>query len=119
LRELSPQADEATRTYTARFTIENPDELVALGMTATVTLSHAGDAALAKLPLAAVLNRGTGPSVYVIDNSSAVEVRPVTVTSFTTDSALISSGVESGDRVVTLGVQKLDAGQKVRIIERR
>lgn len=39
LRELSPQADAMTRTYAARFTIENPDDSVALGMTATVTLS--------------------------------------------------------------------------------
>ena len=30
-----------TRTYAARFTIEDPDDAVALGMTATVTLSHA------------------------------------------------------------------------------
>ena len=37
LRELSPQADAATRTYAARFTIDNPDNSVALGMTATVT----------------------------------------------------------------------------------
>ena len=44
LRELSPQADVATRTYAARFTIENPDNSVALGMTATVTLSHSADA---------------------------------------------------------------------------
>ena len=43
LRELSPQADAATRTYAARFTIENPDDSVALGMTATVTLSHSAD----------------------------------------------------------------------------
>src|ERR1700716_4076535 len=41
LRELSPQADTMTRTYAARFTIENPDDALALGMTATVTLSHA------------------------------------------------------------------------------
>ena len=40
LRELSPQADAATRTYAARFTILDPDDAVALGMTATVTLSH-------------------------------------------------------------------------------
>src|SRR5262249_29989265 len=39
LRELSPQADAATRTYAARFTIENADEAVAYGMTATVTLT--------------------------------------------------------------------------------
>ena len=79
LRELSPQADAATRTYAARFTIENPDDSVALGMTATVTLSHSAEVAVAKLPLAAILNRGTGPSVYVVDTSGALELRPVKV----------------------------------------
>jgi RND family efflux transporter MFP subunit len=119
LRELSPQADATTRTYAARFTIEDPDDTVALGMTATVTLSHAADASVAKLPLSALLNRGAGPSVYVVDDSGEIEVRPVTVASFTEDTALISSGVNSGDRVVTLGVQKLDAGQKVRPVDGR
>src|SRR5207237_4419118 len=43
LRELSPQADGATRTYAARFTIENAADAVAYGMTATVTLTAAVD----------------------------------------------------------------------------
>jgi RND family efflux transporter MFP subunit len=116
LRELSPQADPQTRTYTARFTIENPDDTVALGMTATVTLSHSDDSSVAKLPLAAILNRGTGPSVYVVDQSGALELRPVTVASFTADAALVTSGVNDGERVVAIGVQKLDAGQKVRVV---
>ena len=119
LRELSPQADATTRTYAARFTIDNPDESVALGMTATVTLSHATDASVAKLPLAAIINRGTGPSVYVVDNANELQLRPVKVTSFTEDKALITSGVSDGDRVVTLGVQKLNAGQKVHAIDER
>src|SRR5262250_425898 len=63
LRELSPQADPATRTYAARFSITDRDDVVALGMTAIVTLSHATDGEMAKLPLSAVINRGTGPSV--------------------------------------------------------
>ena len=117
LRELSPQADDATRTYAARFTIENPDDSVALGMTATVTLSQLAEVAVAKLPLAAILNRGTGPSVYVLDASGALELRPVRVSSFTEDTALVTSGISNGDRIVKLGVQKLDAGQKVRVIE--
>jgi RND family efflux transporter MFP subunit len=117
LRELSPQADAMTRTYAARFTIENADDTVALGMTATVTLSHAADESVAKVPLAAILNRGTGPSVYVVDGTGGLELRPVTVASFTEDTALITSGVNNGERVVTLGVQKLDAGQKVRTID--
>jgi RND family efflux transporter MFP subunit len=117
LRELSPQADTTTRTYAARFTIENTDETVALGMTATVTLSHGGAAAVAKLPLAAILNRGTGPAVYVIGKADALELRPVTVASFTADTALLISGVDAGERVVTLGVQTLAAGQRVRPID--
>jgi len=77
LRELSPQADATTRTYAARFTIEEPDDTIALGMTATVKLSHPLTAQVAKLPLSAILNRGTGPSVYLVDQSGALELRPV------------------------------------------
>jgi RND family efflux transporter MFP subunit len=117
LRELSPQADVATRTYAARFTITNGDDAVAFGMTATVTLTQATDAKVAKLPLSAVVNRGGGASVYVVDASGTLVVRPVTVASFTEDAALVTSGIGDGDKIVTLGVQKLEAGLKVRTVE--
>jgi RND family efflux transporter MFP subunit len=117
LRELSPQADQATRTYAARFTILDPDDKVALGMTATVTLKPAGDAMVAKLPLSAVLSRGSGASVYVVNQVGELTLRPVTVASFNEDDALITGGVSAGEKVVTLGVQKLEPGLKVRSIE--
>jgi RND family efflux transporter MFP subunit len=116
LRELSPQADPATRTYAARFTLENPDDTVALGMTATVVLSHAADARVAKVPLAAILNRGAGPTVFRVDDGGVLERRPVTVSSFNEAAALVTSGLDDGDQIVTLGVQMLEAGQKVRAI---
>jgi len=119
LRELSPQADAATRTYAGRFTIADADETVALGMTATVTLARTADAKIAKLPLAAVFNRGSGPAVYVVDASGALEVRDVKVAAFTEDAALITDGVRDGETVVTLGVQKLQAGLKVRTLDAR
>ena len=118
LRELSPQADAASRTYAARFTIKDADDTVAFGMTATVTLARAG-AQVARLPLSAILNRGSGPTVYLVDGSGALMQRPVTVASFTEDTALVTSGLNAGDKVVTLGVQKLEAGLKVRTIELR
>jgi multidrug efflux pump subunit AcrA (membrane-fusion protein) len=71
------------------------------------------------VPLSAILNRGTGPSVYVVDPSGALAVRPVTVASFGEDVAIVTSGVDEGDKVVTLGVQKLEAGLKVRTVEIR
>jgi RND family efflux transporter MFP subunit len=119
LRELSPQADAASRTYAARFTIKDADDSVAFGMTATVTLARASNASVARLPLSAILNRGTGPIVYVVDQSGALVQRPVTVTSFSEDTAVVTSGVSAGDKVVTLGVQKLEAGLKVRTVELR
>jgi RND family efflux transporter MFP subunit len=119
LRELSPQADPATRTYAARFTIEQADDAVAFGMTATVTLTQTNEAKIARLPLAAILNKGTGPSVYLVDASGALVRRPVTVTAFTEDAALVTSGIGDGDRIVTLGVQKLEPGLKVRAVEAR
>ena len=116
LRELSPQADPASRTYAARFTIHDADESAAFGMTASVTLARASDASVARLPLAAILNRGSGPIVYLVDESGALVQRPVKVASFTQDAALVTSGIHDGDKVVTLGVQKLDPGQRVRVV---
>jgi len=117
LRELSPQADQATRTFAARFTILDADDTVAFGMTATVNLERVREAPVARLPLAAVLNRGAGPSVYVVDETGSLGLRPVTVSAFTGDAALVTAGVNDGDRIVTLGVQKLEAGLRVRAIE--
>lgn len=119
LRELSPQADPMTRTYAARFAMLDADDGVAFGMTATVTLEHAREAPVARLPLAAILNRGNGPSVYRVGDGGALALQPVVVAAFTEDAALVTSGIKDGDTVVTLGVQKLEAGLKVRPITAR
>jgi len=84
-----------------------------------VTLTRSADRRVAKLPLASVLNRGNGPSVYRVDDSGTLVLQPVTVASFNEDAALVTSGVNEGDRIVTLGVQKLEAGEKVRTVQAR
>jgi RND family efflux transporter MFP subunit len=119
LRELSPQADSASRTYAARFSIHDADDAVAFGMTATVALALGSDAPVARLPLSAILNRGAGPAVYVVDANGALAQRPVAIAAYTEDAAILTSGVSEGDKVVTLGAQKLEAGLKVRTVETR
>jgi RND family efflux transporter MFP subunit len=115
LRELTPSADAATRTYPARFSIEGTGNEVDLGMTATVTLTDAS-AAVARLPLGAILDEGHGPMVFVVDpTSKALTSRPVTVMAYEAEDAIVSSGVSEGDSVVALGVQKLHAGETVRL----
>jgi len=119
LRELSPQADPTTRTYAARFAIEAPDDTIALGMTAIVRLTRNADLRQAKLPLAAILNRGTGPTVFLVDDRGRLVRRPVTIAAVTEDAALVTSGLGEGDRIVSLGVHKLEPGEKVRVVETR
>ena len=55
----------------------------------------------------------------MIDGGGALALHPVTVAAFTEDNALVTSGVNDGDTVVTLGVQKLEAGLKVRPVSER
>lgn len=119
LRELSPQADPATRTYAARFTIADAGDGVALGMTATVSLARETDTPSAKLPLSAVLNRGQGPAVFVVEKSGTLALRPITVASFNEEAALVTAGLDDGEKVVTLGVQRLEPGLKVRTVDAR
>jgi RND family efflux transporter MFP subunit len=117
LRELSASADPTTRTYLARFAIPGADERVQLGMSATVALREPSGASIARLPLSALFNQGGGPAMWVIDADGRPALRPVEVESYESRDVLVRAGLNPGDRVVTLGVQKLDAGQRVRIVQ--
>jgi RND family efflux transporter MFP subunit len=115
LRELAPMADAMTRTYAARFTITERPALIAMGMTATLNLERGSPEQVAEVPLTAIFQQGTGPAVWVVDKGSgAVALRPVVVARWRDDTALIASGLSAGELVVTLGVHKLEAGQRVK-----
>jgi multidrug efflux system membrane fusion protein len=115
LRELSPSADPATRTYPARFTMVEKPGFVGMGMTATLTLARESNRPLAELPLSAIYQQGKEAAVWVVDRASGkVALRPVSVARMRDDSVLIGSGITAGELVVIAGVHKLEDGQTVR-----
>jgi RND family efflux transporter MFP subunit len=116
LREISPSADPATRTYLAKFSLAGAGESVQLGMTATLSLSDQKTMRVARLPLSALYNAGDKPSFYVVDDAGHVSLKPVTVKSYESSDVVITGGVDDGAKVVALGVQKLDPSQKVRVV---
>ena len=81
-----------------------------------MTLADPATERVAKLPLSALYSQGGNPSLYVVDDAGDVALKPVTVKAYETDNVVISGGVEEGAKVVTLGVQKLDPAQKVRVV---
>lgn len=111
LRELSPAADPATRTYAARIRIHNPPPEVRLGMTARVALNTSGKGSLL-VPLGAVVDQGHGPLVWVVSDGKA-SPRPVKVAQFGELGATIGEGLQAGELVVVTGSSKLVAGQAV------
>lgn len=119
LRELAASADPASRTFQARFTMANADH-AEIGMTATVAITEPSTDRIARLPVSALFAQGDGASVWVVDpDRGALTLTPVQVAGFDGRDVLISRGLQEGQRVVSLGVQKLDAAQTVRIVESR
>lgn len=111
LRELSAVADPATRTYAARIRLKNPPADLRLGMTARVTLDARNEGPLS-IPLAAVIDRGQGARVLVV-NEGKVQERPVRVAAFREDAALVAEGLQTGELVVAAGALRLTDGQAV------
>jgi RND family efflux transporter MFP subunit len=117
VREISPTADPVTRTYAVRVSLPEAPAGMMLGASVTgqVTVAHAAGA-VAMLPASALFQKDSKPAVWVVDKTSnEVTLRPVTVDDYDADKVVVTSGLEKGDVVVTAGVQKLAAGQKVRI----
>ena len=117
LRELSPQADPATRSFAARVTLVEPPAAIALGMSATLHVVQTGTQPVARLPLGALHQQNGGPAVWVANPATgALSLRPIALAALEAESILVAQGVADGEFVVTAGVHKLDAGQRVRAI---
>ncbi|MDY0975729.1 efflux RND transporter periplasmic adaptor subunit [Massilia sp. CFBP9012] len=115
IREVSPMADPATRTYTVKVAIPENAE-VRLGMTATVELATgANGAAGLRLPLTSLVQHKGASSVWIVENG-AVKLVPVQVVGQVRNDVLVTGQVAAGQNVVTAGVNLLKNGQKVRIL---
>lgn len=118
LRELAPDTDSVTRTYSARISVKNPDAALRLGMTASVFAADIDGANAIRLPLTAVLNRDGQSLVWVVDaKTGQVASRTVQLGAAQNDQVLIAGGLNPGETVVTAGVHMLFAGQKVKTAE--
>ncbi|MGJ7916748.1 efflux RND transporter periplasmic adaptor subunit [Massilia sp. LXY-6] len=121
IREVSPVADPATRTYTVKVSIPASEE-VRLGMTAVVDLvrqsDHAAGAQL-RAPLSSLVQNKGASSVWVIETvngAQRVRLQPVQLGGVAGNDVLLAGGVRAGQTIVTAGVNLLKDGQKVKIL---
>lgn len=125
LRELSPAASQPLRTYRARFALPGltpaAKARLRLGMTAQVVLAGttaAASSVAVTLPASALVKTAGASAVWVLPaKADQLRLQPVRVLAYGNDTVSVE-GVTAGTRVVTTGVQKLDAKLRVRAVER-
>jgi multidrug efflux system membrane fusion protein len=121
VKEFSSEADPQTQTYRVVMVMAAPEEVNILpGMTATVTGSNLQDTLSKKnqlIPIGAVFADEIGKNyVWLVEDSMAVKKQKVVVGSVTGENIYILEGLTPGSRIVTAGVNYLQAGMKVREI---
>jgi len=114
LREISPVADPATRTYAARIALKGEDSRLGIGMTAELRVTGGGGAA-PRLPVSAIFHREGKPAVWIVKDGQ-VELVAVSTGELHGNDVAITAGLEPGQRVVTAGVNRLEPGQHVALL---
>ena len=114
VREIAPQADSSTRTFQVKVSITDPPPGMKLGDTVLGRIRLTAPPGV-PVPASALTETGGRPAVWVVDpKSKTVSLRGVEVARYDEAVVVISKGLNTGEFVVTAGVQALHAGQKVR-----
>jgi RND family efflux transporter MFP subunit len=115
--EIAPEADSVTRTYQTKAVLENNASQMLLGSTIIGRFAFTQKPTL-QIPASALTTFEGKTAAWVVDPSTqSVSLRAVEVALYTTDKVVLLNGLNSGDRIVTAGIQSLRQAQKVRTME--
>jgi RND family efflux transporter MFP subunit len=116
VREIGAQANPVTRTFEARVGLTDPPTEMRLGATVLGRINMDSGPVIA-IPASALTRANQQPAVWIVDPASkTVSLRNVDVDRFDQAQVVVSQGLDTGDVVVTAGVQALHPGQKVRLL---
>jgi RND family efflux transporter MFP subunit len=116
VRSVAPQADPVTRTFEVKVGLINPPPAMLLGATVNVRV-ETESVPIIEIPATALARFNQQPAVWVVDPAQrTVAIRNVDVLRFDQANVAIAQGLDTGEIVVTAGVQALHPGQKVRLL---
>jgi RND family efflux transporter MFP subunit len=116
VREVAPQADPVTRTFEVKVGLSDPPEVMRLGATITGSVKLDSEPVIA-IPASALTELNRQPAVWIVDPKGlTVSLRNVELLRHDPGTVVIAQGLDTGDIVVTAGIQALHPGQKVRLL---
>ncbi len=112
---VNPVVDESNGTFKVTLALPNPAGFLRPGAFARVRLKTGSFPSALLLPRRGVLTEDGEDYVFVARGDSAVRV-PVRLGAVEHDTAQILTGLNSGERVVTVGQGGLKHGSKIRVV---
>jgi membrane fusion protein (multidrug efflux system) len=106
-----------TGTSDARAEIPNPEGKLRPGQFVRVTLTGATRPNAVLIPQRAVLEGPQGKFVYVVDEKSTAQARPVEVGEWAGSDWIITGGLQPGERVIIDGVMRIGPGAPVKVAD--
>jgi len=112
ISSLDARVDSASRALTVRASFTNADHALRPGMLLEVAMLNTERSALA-IPEIAVMQIGRQSFVYRVDKTDQVEQVEVRLGTRSNGQVEIAAGLESGDRIVIEGTQRLRPGMSI------
>lgn len=119
IAKLDTRIDERTRALTARAEFPNPDRKLKPGMMMRVAVAQGSRQGLAA-PESAISVQGDSAFVYVVTPQGQrmmADQRPVITGARQDGFVELKDGVAAGDRIVADGLNKMQPGQPVRVVD--
>lgn len=113
LEFLDSVANPGTDTVTARVVFVNPEHLLFDQQLVDVVVSVKNPEPTLVVSQAALLLDQQGPYVLIVDKDNVVQQKRITVIDQIEGLALVGSGLQEGELVITSGIQKVRPGIKV------
>lgn len=110
--------DPQTGSFALRAIVPNPDRVLLPGMYVQATLERGQRSNAILVPQRAISRDPKGHGVaMVVTADGKIEQRSVTTTRTAGDRWIVDSGLAAGDRVVVEGLQKVQVGMTVKVVE--
>jgi membrane fusion protein, multidrug efflux system len=106
-----------TGTSDARAELPNPEGRLRPGQFVRVTLSGATRPNAVLVPQRAVLEGPQGKFVYVVDEKSTAQARPIEVGEWSGSDWIVTGGLKPGERVIIDGVMRIGPGAPVKVAD--
>jgi membrane fusion protein (multidrug efflux system) len=117
LNFLDVQVDPGTDTVTVRAELPNPEHVLVDGQFVGVRVERGEPEQVLTVPQASLQLDQAGPYVLVVGGDSKVEARRVTLGAPDGAQVVVQSGLQTGDKVIVDGIQKVRPGMAVAATE--